>query len=177
LVTVLTLSVAVTLAWSQTIADDPTGKVLFAIGQVDKSRSEFKEYGFKGIHDYKCAAGTDCVVESFPARLYRMSAFKPVDSNGVAQVTINFTLDQAYNNLLLRIARAGAETTVVTVDEKQNHRVTNTMLKSNEGYVHGAYDVGLGAFNKGAHTIQFTVADDGEGNGRYVWDAIVLVAE
>ena len=41
LVTVLTLSVAVTLAWPKAIADDPTGKALFAIGQVDKSNSEF----------------------------------------------------------------------------------------------------------------------------------------
>jgi len=177
LVAVLTLSVTVTLAWSQAIADDPTGKVLFAIGQVDKSNSEFKEYGFKGIHDYKCAVGTDCVAESFPARSYRMSAVKIADRNGVAQITINFTLDQAYNNLVLRIARAGAETTVVTVDEKQNHRVTNTMLKSNEDGIYGAYDVGLGAFNKGAHTIQFTVEEDEKGSGRHSWDAIVLVAE
>jgi hypothetical protein len=177
LVTVLALSVAVTLAWSQAIAGDPTGKVLFAIGQVDKSNSEFKEFGFKGIHDYQCAAGTDCVAEPFPARSYRMSAADLWDRNGVAQITINFMLDQAYDNLVLRIARAGAETTVVTVDEKQNHRVTNTMLKSNEDGVYGAYDVELGALNKGAHTIQFTVEEDGKGSGRHSWDAIVLVAE
>ncbi len=177
LVTVMTLSVAITLAWSQAIADDPSGKVLFAIGQVDESHREFKGIGFSGIHDYRCAAGTDCVAESFPGSSYRMSAARTWDFSGVAQIIINFTLDQAYNNLVLRIARAGAETTVVTVDEKQNHRVTNTMLKSNEGFIHGAYDVGLGAFNKGTHTIQLTVADDGKGNGRHIWDAIVLVAE
>ena len=97
--------------------------------------------------------------------------------SGVERITIIFRLDQAYNNVILRLARGGDETTVVTVDRKRTHLVTNTMLGSGEGYRVGVYNLTLGALKKGRHTIEMTVADDGKGNATYQWDALSLFAE
>ena len=47
---------------------------------------------------------------------------------------INFRLEQTYNDVVLRLARGGDETTVVTIDGKRTYIVTNTMLGSGEGY-------------------------------------------
>ena len=68
-----------------------------------------------------------------------------VCASGVERITIIFTLDHDYNEVVLRLARTGAETAVVTVDGKRTHLVTNSMLGSNEGYVFGAYNLTLGA--------------------------------
>ena len=100
-----------------------------------------------------------------------------VDDSGVARITINFTLDQDYKEVVLRLARAGAESSVVLVDGKQTHIVTNEMLGSDEFSVFGAYNLPLGSLNKDTHTIQLTVVDGGKANGRYQWDALTLFAE
>ena len=91
------------------------------------------------------------------------------------RIIISFRLDQAYNNVILRLARGGAETTVVTIDGKQTYLVTDTMLGSGEGFGVGVYNLELGTLKKGVHTIQLTVADDGKGNGAYQWDALSLI--
>jgi len=154
-----------------------TGKIILQIGQVDKSNHEFASTGFSYVTEFNCTAGIDCAAATFPMRLYRLSDYpKYADDSGVVRITINFTLDQDYKEVVLRLARAGAETTVVTVDRKRTYLVTNTMLGSNEGYVHGVYDLMLGSFKKGTQTIQLTVADDGIANGSFVWDAIALFA-
>jgi hypothetical protein len=93
---------------------------------------------------------------------------------GVERITISFRLDQSYNNVIMRLARAGEETTVVIVDGNQTHLVTDKMLGSADHGVYGAYDLMLGELKKGVHTIQLTVADDGKGNGGYSWDALSL---
>jgi hypothetical protein len=134
------------------IAGSEEPVVIFAIGQEDKSYSEFRLRGFKGQSEYTCRVGVDCSSEAFPRRLYRASipGYNTEDS-GVERVTIMFTLDQAYKNAVLRLARAGNETTVVTVDGEQErtHRVTDTMLESGDGYVSGVYNLTLGALKKG----------------------------
>jgi hypothetical protein len=95
----------------------------------------------------------------------------------VERIIIIFKLDQAYINVVLRLVRGGDETTVVTVDGKQTHLVTNTMLGSGEGFRVGVYNLTLGALKKGEHTIEMTVADDGKGNATYQWDALSLFAK
>ncbi len=50
------------------------------------------------------------------------------------------------------------------------------MLGSNEGHLVGGHDLDLGSLDKGQHSTQLTVADDGKGNGTYQWDAIKMFA-
>ena len=163
------------LAAAEPDTSRPVGKELFTIGQEDKSYVEFRSTGFRGEPEYTCRVEADYAAEAFPRRLYRAPIPSYAD-DGVERITIIFTLDHDYNEVVLRLVRAGAETTVVTVDGKRTHLVTNSMLGSNEDYVVGAYNLTLGALNKGTHTIQLTVADDGKGNGQYSWDALALFA-
>ena len=162
------------LAAAEPDTSRPVGKELFTIGQEDKSYFEFRSTGFRGQPEYTCRVEADCAAEAFPRWLYR--APRPWTDDGVERITIIFTLDHDYNEVVLRLARAGAETAVVTVDGKRTHLVTNSMLGSNEDYVVGAYNLTLGALKKGTHTIQLTLADDGTGNDMHVWDAIALFA-
>ncbi len=149
----------------------PVDNVFFKIGREDKSDLEFCSSGFREIAEYRCRVGVDCSTEAFPAYLNRAGS-TGYASGGVERIIISFRLAQAYNNVILRLARGGAETTVVTVDGKQTYLVTNTMLGSGEGYRVGVYNLELGALKKGVHTIQLTVADDGKGNATYQWDAL-----
>ena len=163
------------LAAAEPDTSRPVGKELFTIGQEDKSYFEFRSTGFMRQPEYTCRVEADCEAEAFPRRLYRA----PIPSyvgDGVECIAISFTLGHDYNEVVLRLARAGAETAVVTIDGKRTHLVTNSMLGSNEGTIFGAFNLTLGALNKGTHTIQLTVADDGTGNGRHSWDALALFA-
>jgi hypothetical protein len=104
----------------------------------------------------------------------------PIDEyrdDGVDCITIEFGLEQDYSEVVLRLARGGAETLVVIVDKKRTHIVTNTMLGSDENDVIGVYNLTLGELKKDNHTIQLTVADDGKGNRRFTWDALALFAD
>jgi hypothetical protein len=159
-----------------TSSDSEEPDVIFAIGQEDKRFYEFCSKGFKGHPEYTCRVGVVCSSEVFPMRLYR-APIPEYEDNGVERVTIIFTLDHGYKNAVLRLVRAGGETTVVRLDEDQTFSVTAEMLGSQEGWVFGAYNLMLGALKKGTHTIQLTVADDGKGNGRCNWDALMLFAE
>ena len=181
LILVLALLIMIVMPWSQGQSDDsdtnrPAGKVIFEIGQEDGSYSEFCQSGFRDQTEYSCRVGVDCLTESFPIRHYRAPINAYVD-DGVEHIIIKFSLKQAYKNVLLRLARAGDETTVVTVDGKQMYSVTNVFLGSGDGYIVGVYNLQLGALEKGNHYIEMTVADDGMGNGRYSWDALALFAK
>jgi hypothetical protein len=146
----------------------PVDNVFFAIGREDKSDNEF-EFTM-GMSEYRCTVGVDCSTEAFPTGLglawYGL---------GVERIIISFRLNQAYDNVILRLARGGAETTVVIVNEKQKYFVTDTMLGSGEGYIVGVYNLELGTLKKGVHSIEMSVADDGKGNGTYAWDALSLI--
>jgi len=154
----------------------PAGEVIFEFGQEDKSDGEFRWSGLRGITEYRCRVGVDCSTETFPAYLNR-AGYSGYDSGGVERIIIVFRLDQAYNNVILRLARGGNETTVVKVDRRKTHLVTNTMLGSGEGYRVGVCNLKLGALKKGKYRIELTVADDGKGNATYQWDALSLIAK
>jgi hypothetical protein len=159
-----------------TLVSVSESKVLFAIGQEDKSDREFRSSGFMGSTEYRCRVGVDCSTETFPAYLNR-AGNTGYAYGGVERIIIVFRLDQAYNNVILRLARGGDETTVVRVDRRKTYLVTNQMLGSGEGYRVGVYNLKLGALKKGRHRIEMTVADDGKGNATYQWDALVLFSE
>lgn len=146
----------------------PVDNVFFAIGREDKSDSEFA-VGFMKEKEYRCTVGVDCSAEAIPRYLGWAG------SGYLERIIISFRLDQAYNDVILRLVRGGAETTVVTIDGKQTYLVTDTMLGSGEGFRIGAYNLELGTLKKGVHTIQLTVADDGKGTGSYQWDALSLI--
>jgi hypothetical protein len=182
-ITVIVLLLVTTLIFTACVSSAPPEPsdtdqpvVIFAIGQEDKSDSEFRSSGLSGIKEYRCRVGVDCSTETFPAYLNR-AGYSGYDYGGVERIIISFRLDQTYNDVTLRLARGGDETTVVIVDGKQTHLVTNTMLGSGEGYRIGIYNLTLGALKKGRHTIEMTVADDGKGNAVYQWDALALFAE
>ena len=123
--------------------------------------------------------GVDCSTEAFPQGLCGKpgSPIYGCLEGGVESITIIFTLDQDYSELGLRLRRAGDDTTAITVDGQQTHLVTNAMLGSSENYVVGGYELMLGALSKGDHSIQLTVADDGRGDGGFIWDALTLFAK
>jgi hypothetical protein len=181
LIFVFAALIMIVLPWHQGQADDsdtnrPKGKVIFEIGQEDKDYSGFQQFGFRGHPEYSCIVGVDCSTEAFPMYIYVAPLDEYVD-DGVDCITIEFGLEQDYSEVVLRLARGGAETLVVMVDKKRTHVVTNTMLGSDENYVFGVYNLTLGELKKGNHTIQLTVADDGKGNRVFVWDALSLFAE
>ena len=151
--------------------------VLFAIGVEDGDRSEFQHFDWEGINDYECTVGVNCESKNFPARFLRMSVADRWDYLGVAQVTINFNLNQAYERVFLRLVRTGSDTTIVNLDDGVSHYVTHKMLDSRSWGNYGGYDLDLGRLNAGIHTIKLTVDEHGMGNGRYSWDAIILLAK
>ena len=152
----------------------PVGEVIFKFGREDKSDHEFRRSGLTDITEYRCRVGVDCSTEAFPEYLNR--AGYGYTLNGVERIIISFGLDQTYNDVTLRLARGGGETTVVKVDGRKTYLVTNTMLGSSEGYGVGVYNLKLGALKKGEHRIELTVADDEKGLG-YQWDALSLIAK
>lgn len=151
--------------------------VLFAIGLEDGDKSEFQLFDWEGINDYECTVGVNCESKNFPARFFRMSVVDRWDYLGVAQVTINFNLNQTYENVFLRLVRAGSDTTIVKLDDSVTHSVTGKMLDSRSWYHFGAYDLDLGSLDTGIHNIKLTVDEHGMGDGSYPWDAIVLLVK
>jgi hypothetical protein len=160
-------------------ATRPAGKVIFEFGQEDKSDQEFCRRGLKEINEYRCRVGVDCSTEAFPAYLLRAGDniyAREYAYGGVERVVISYRLKRNYNDVILRLARGGDETTVVKVDGLKTHLVTSKMLGSSEGFGVGVCNLSLGALEKGEHTVELTVADDDAGNAVYQWDALSLIA-
>ena len=153
----------------------PVGEVIFEFGKEDKSDREFRRRGWDGISEYRCRVGVDCSTEAFPQYLFQ--TYGEFQIRGVERIVISFKLEQTYNDVILRLARGGAETTVVKVDGRKSYLVTNTMLGSDEGFQVGVCNLKLGALKKGEHRIELTVADDGKGSASYQWDALSLIAK
>ena len=148
--------------------------IIFKIGQEDQSDREFRSSGWAGQEEYACRIGADCTDDKFPAELLVPKSDYP--SYGVERVTIYFDLQQSYN-MVLRLVRGGDETTVLIVDGQKKFIVTSKMLGSSEGFHVGAYELKLGTLKSGEHSINFTVLDDGKGNGAYQWDALTLFSK
>jgi len=158
------------------IDSGPDG-VLFAIGVEDGDKSEFQKFDWEGINEYECTVGVNCETKNFPAHLLRMSVADRWDYRGVTQVTINFNLNQPYENVFLRIVRSGSDTTIVNFDDSVIHYVTGKMLGSRSWHHHGGYELGLGSLSAGIHNIKLTVDEEGMGDGSYGWDAIILLVK
>jgi hypothetical protein len=153
-----------------------TGTIIFQIGIINESHTDFPAYSFKGVDDYKCTVGVDCSTETFPGHMYKQPAPRHSDSSGVAFVTIFFELNKSYENMIFRIARAGSETTIVTLDDDKRFYVTSSMLGSHELLNYGSYDLSLGSLDQGTHSIHLAVGENNYGNGRYWWDALILIS-
>lgn len=149
--------------------------VLFAIGVVDGDVSEFQQFDWEGIKDYECTVGVNCDSKNFPGYIMRRSLSDRWDYLGIAQITINFNLNQTYERVALRIARKGSGTTIVKLDDSVSHSVTSKMLDSGPYDNYGSYDLGLGTLDAGIHNIKLTMEEGGMGRGRYGWDAIILL--
>jgi hypothetical protein len=149
--------------------------LLFRVGKEDDSNREFAVRGFADSIEYTCTVGQDWPDAVFPGAMYRLP-IAPFIDDGVGRVVIRFALGQAQDEIVLRLVRAGAETTVVTVDDLRQQLVTSAMLGSGENSVYGSYNLILGRMERGLHTIKLTIADDGKGNGRFAWDALSLLS-
>ena len=148
---------------------------IFAIGKEDSSYSEFSSGGFDQYQEFICYLGVDCSAADIPVGLY--AGDHPRGYRDEApRLTIVFQLSQDYSELLLHLARAGSETTAVSVDGGEPLLVTAEMLGSRDNGVFGAYDLPLGSLNAGSHTITFVIQEDGAGNGGYGWDSLLLLA-
>jgi hypothetical protein len=75
-----------------------------------------------------------------------------------------------------RIVKAGSETTIVTLDDDKRFYVTSSMLGSDELRKYGSYDLSLGSLDQGTHSIHLAVGENNYGNGRYWWDALILIS-
>ncbi len=143
------------------------------IGEEDKSGSEFASGGFDQYQEYICQIDVDCTVEDIPAGLYEGDSPRGYRDEA-PKLTIVFQLSRDYSELVLRLARAGSETTAVFVDGGEPLLVTAEMLGSGDGWVVGSYDLSLGPLQAGLHSITFVIHSDGAGDGGYGWDALSL---
>lgn len=175
-ITVVALSIGLLGLLTGCLSD---GKVIFEFGREDKSYGDFRRSGLTDITEYRCRVGVDCSTEAFPVYFTRAGFLGLYAERSVEHIIISFELNRSYNDVTLRLARWGDETTVVGVDQKETYVVTNTMLGSSESesFGIGVYNLKLGALKKGEHRIELTVADDGKGDGFYIWDALSLIAK
>ena len=160
--------------WYLTNQSVNTYEVIFRIGEENRVSAEFYKRGFEEQLSYICTIGVDFSNKTFPKRHYRANYRDSNRDFGVENIEIIFTLEKNYRNIIFRLARSGSETTTVIVDDEHEYVVTADMLGSSDNGGYGSYDLELGALNKGTHSMVLTVADDGNGNGAYGWDALII---
>jgi hypothetical protein len=157
---------------------EDTSKVVFKIGVEDDSCEELEHPFYAGKTEYSCVIGVDSVNDTFPClhqtQIVADKALGQEDDEGVAVISITFSLGNKYDNPVLRLVREGSETTVVSVDDGKEYVITSSMFGSVDGGIYGSYNLELGSLDAGSHTIVLTVADDGKGYGQYTWDALTL---
>ena len=151
-----------------------TYEVIFRIGKENGSPAEFNYRGFEDQLSYTCTMGADFSNKTFPKRLLGSNFTDANSYLGVENIEIIFTLEHNYRNIIFRLVRSGSETTTVVVDDEHEYLVTAEMLGSSDNGGFGSYNLELGELNQGTHSIILTVADDGNGNGAYWWDALSL---
>ena len=64
-----------------------TGTIIFQIGIINESLSDFPDNSFKGVDDYKCTVGVDCSTETFPVHMYKQPAPRLTDIFRVVEYT------------------------------------------------------------------------------------------
>lgn len=172
LATVL-LSTLTAFAWSDDGADQENVISLVQIGREDGSPGEIAHSGFRDVDEFRWTPQQPPEASDFPFGHFVEGL---VTNRGVARVIIEFDLQRSYEQVVLRLAREGSETTVVRVDQGAEHRVTGEMVGSRDGNHFGSYDLALGPLQKGIHMLVLTVLNDGKGPG-YAWDALKLSAQ
>ena len=168
----LLLVILPTMVWSSGRGETRGEIALPEIGKEDGSYSEFASKGFRDVDEFHCITDQVLSAEDFPLGHFIEGV---ITDRGVSQVVIDFTLSKTYDRVVLRLAREGSETTVVTVDGRTDYQVTADMLGSRDGNHFGIYDLVVGSLEEGEHTIVLTVLDDGKGTGGYAWDALKLL--
>jgi hypothetical protein len=168
----LLLVILPTMVWSGGWGETRGELPILEIGQEDGSSAEFAQKGFRDLDEFHCSTEQVLNAETFPFGHFIEGV---VTDRGVSRVIIDVTFDEVYDRVVLRLAREGSETTIVTVDEKTEYQVTAEMLGSRDGNHFGVYDLLVGPLEKGGHTIVLTVLDDGRSTGGYAWDALKLL--
>jgi len=164
--------------WSKGLSDEQNN-IVFAIGDIDKSYTDFNYRDFENIRRVKLTVDGIVDPKLLPMRLINPNGdYSPDLMNAVEEVLLEFYLKKDTDKLVLVLARGGDSDTNVLIDERDTYRITPKMLGSDEGPQFGSYELDLGSLNKGPHTITLTMPDDGLGyNGSYKWDAIILRRE
>ena len=166
----------VTVESTDSEANDRAWDEIFVIGVENGSWSEFASYGFDEYQEYICQLNVDCTVADIPLGLYEGDGPSRYHDS-VPRLTIVFQLERDYDDLVLRLARAGSETTAVFIDDSEEPLlVTSEMLGSRDGGTIGAYDLPLDPLQAGSHSVAFAIHNDDVGNGEYAWDALSLHA-
>jgi len=168
----LLLCILPMMVWSGGRGDTHGELLILEIGQEDGSYVEFANKGFRDLDEFHCSTEQITSADTFPLGHFILGV---VTDRGVSRVVFDLIFDEAYDRVVLRLAREGSETTVVTVDEKTEYQVTAEMLGSRDGNHFGVYDLLVGPLEKGKHTIVLTVLDDGKSAGHYAWDALKLL--
>jgi hypothetical protein len=155
------------------VIDDPVPSLqpIFAFGVEDRSGAEFQSQGFAGTDVQTVeVGGVENESAKIPMRLLlgRIARGSARDS-GVQKLVLKFQTRKDFSDVLFTVGRAGAETLNMMLDGYKAYTFDAASLYSNEG-VFGATSLFLGALAKGEHTLEFTVADDGLGNGQLIWD-------
>ncbi|SNT39850.1 hypothetical protein SAMN05421757_11547 [Tropicimonas sediminicola] len=167
-----------TLAADLPVVGPDTNGVIFTLGKEDNSRSGYRGTGWGEVDIHACSIGLDCHSKPFPSHLHAASGRGEWHDTAVEHAQISFSLGKAQDDVTLRLVRAGAETIAVQLDDGEVVLVTKSMMEPRT-YEHsefGAYDLKLGKLEAGQHVLDLSVSDDGEGNGRFGWDAIILRA-
>jgi hypothetical protein len=172
MILVLLLVILPTMVWSGGRGETRGELPILEIGQEDGSYAEFANKGFRDIDEFHCSMEQVPSADTFPLGHFIDGV---VTDRGVSRVVFDLTFDEAYDRVVLRLAREGSETTIVTVDEKTEYQVTAEMLGSRDGNHFGVYDLIVSPLEKGEHTIVLTVLDDGKSAGHYAWDALKLL--
>jgi hypothetical protein len=152
------------------ISPDSDG-VVFAIGVEDKIRNDFKSFGWEGVETFGCTVGIDCVAGTFPLRLCAPWARQDWDRTAVARLEIDFNLGEDIPNAILRVARFGMETDLVSIDG--GPAITATGIGEDQW---SANEYRLGHLQAGPHKIVLSVSDERVGSGRHALDAIMLLS-
>ena len=143
----------------------------FCIENGNKDNYCFSPTGYKEIGDFIISIVPTSETVLLPFCLYNTDNFQ---DDGVVQLVLNFALDKKYKMVWLEISRAGSETTIVKIDNRDQYLVTREMLGSSDGGIVGSYRLDLEALEAGDHILKFSVANDGKGNGGYHWQRIAL---
>lgn len=160
------------MVWSSGRGETRGELAILEIGKEDGGYAEFANNRFRDLDEFCCTTEQVPSADACPLGHFVEGV---VTDRGVSRVVFDLTFDKACDRVVLRLAREGSETTVVTVDEQTEYQVTAEMPGSRDGNHFGVYDLQVGPLETGRHTIVLTVLDDGKSIGGYAWDALHLL--